>query len=277
MTNGSANGSLMSGSGCLDASARDAATPVAVAPTLDARSQVSPSVRAMTKSLLSFCDDGQRITHRRELVVVREFRPYSREHLRPGPRGHLPAVSCQIVDDMVALTRIEQIGQVDVEPVLLPFVTGAAARWPMLAPASGWYSVASLLPGALSAVMSSKSRSWASAAGTPAILGAPRRRLAVVESAAAQRCRPVFAQIDGHRAALRGRCRADGRHRLRLELDHLGLVDLVDDGARGPRQPVGRESSPEARITACRMPAAAASMKKSSKNLVRTAITVVIS
>ena len=32
----------------------------------------------------------------------------------------------------------------------------------MLAPASGWYSVASLLPGADSAVMSSKSRSCAS-------------------------------------------------------------------------------------------------------------------
>jgi hypothetical protein len=40
----------MSGLGCLVASARDAATPVAVAPTLDARSQVSPSVRAMTYS-----------------------------------------------------------------------------------------------------------------------------------------------------------------------------------------------------------------------------------
>ena len=38
-----------------------------------------------------------------------------------------------------------------------------------------------------------------------------------------------------------------------------------------------RASRPDARITACRTPAAAASLKKSSKNLVRTAITFTIS
>ena len=46
-TNGAANGSLMIGLGSALASARAAATIVAVAPTLEARSQVSWSVRVM--------------------------------------------------------------------------------------------------------------------------------------------------------------------------------------------------------------------------------------
>ena len=44
-TSGAANGSTISGLGSLLASARDAATIVAVAPTLEARSQLSESVR----------------------------------------------------------------------------------------------------------------------------------------------------------------------------------------------------------------------------------------
>jgi hypothetical protein len=50
-TRGSANGSSMTGSSALVATARAAATMVAVAPTLEARSQVSLSVRAMSSSL----------------------------------------------------------------------------------------------------------------------------------------------------------------------------------------------------------------------------------
>ena len=46
-TSGSANGSLITGSAALVAAARYAATIVAVAPTLDAKSQLSLSVRAM--------------------------------------------------------------------------------------------------------------------------------------------------------------------------------------------------------------------------------------
>jgi hypothetical protein len=49
-TNGSANGSLISASSAAVAIARAAATIVAVAPTLDARSQVSFSVRAISSS-----------------------------------------------------------------------------------------------------------------------------------------------------------------------------------------------------------------------------------
>jgi hypothetical protein len=56
-TSGSAYGSLINGFGPLDANARPAATPVAVAPTLDAGSHVSLSVLAMC--LLSSRDDGQ--------------------------------------------------------------------------------------------------------------------------------------------------------------------------------------------------------------------------
>jgi len=44
-TSGAANGSTISGLGSLLASAREAATIVAVAPTLDATSQLSASVR----------------------------------------------------------------------------------------------------------------------------------------------------------------------------------------------------------------------------------------
>jgi hypothetical protein len=47
LTNGSANGSLTSGSGLRVATARAAATIVAVAPTLDAKSHVSSSARLM--------------------------------------------------------------------------------------------------------------------------------------------------------------------------------------------------------------------------------------
>ena len=48
LTNGSANGSSINGFGPLDAIARRAATAVAVAPTLDARSQLSPSNRLLS-------------------------------------------------------------------------------------------------------------------------------------------------------------------------------------------------------------------------------------
>ncbi len=46
-TSGSANGSSISGSVSRDAAARAAATSVAVAPTLDAKSQLSLSVRVI--------------------------------------------------------------------------------------------------------------------------------------------------------------------------------------------------------------------------------------
>ena len=51
-TSGSANSSVMTGCGRLVAAARAAATMVAVAPTLVARSQVSPSVRVMDTPLV---------------------------------------------------------------------------------------------------------------------------------------------------------------------------------------------------------------------------------
>lgn len=50
-TNGSAYGSWKSGSGSRQAAARAAATSVAVAPTLDSRSQLSSSVRVILKAL----------------------------------------------------------------------------------------------------------------------------------------------------------------------------------------------------------------------------------
>ena len=53
-TSGSANGSSINASSALVAIARAAATIVAVAPTLEARSQVSLSVRAMATPVDSY-------------------------------------------------------------------------------------------------------------------------------------------------------------------------------------------------------------------------------
>ena len=104
-------------------------------------------------------------------------------------------------------------------------------------------------------------------------LGAPRGRLGGVESGGAQRGGPVVAQIDGHHAPVGGGRGAQLGQGAGLEFDDLRLVDLVDDGARRARSAGRRaQSSPDARITACLMPAFVASRKNSSKNLVRTAM-----
>src|ERR1700756_2615835 len=63
-TSGSAKGSVINGSGALLASARAAATIVAVAPTLEARSQLSLSVRATVESLLQGSADVDDVAER---------------------------------------------------------------------------------------------------------------------------------------------------------------------------------------------------------------------
>ncbi len=99
--------------------------------------------------------------------------------------------------------------------------------------------MASQLPGALSAVIGIQQpvlgvgRQIAEQA-----FGTPRRRLVGVEARLLQCGRPVETQIDRHRAAVGGGLCADLGERPRLELDHLRLVHLVHDGARGPLQPV---------------------------------------
>ena len=70
-------------------------------------------------------------------------------------------------------------------------------------------------------------------------LGAPGRRLGVVKTAVAQRSRPVVAQVDADRAALRRRFGAQLGHGLGFEHDDLRLIDFVDDAAGRPVQSVG--------------------------------------
>ena len=99
----------------------------------------------------------------------------------------------------------------------------------------------------------------------------PRGRLGRVESRFTQRLRPVLAQVDRNRDILGRPVQPWARSVVGLELQHLGLIDLVDDGAviHGSRHALA--SRPAARITACSMPAAPAAMKNSSKYLVRDA------
>jgi hypothetical protein len=70
-------------------------------------------------------------------------------------------------------------------------------------------------------------------------LGTPGRRFGVVETAGAQRGRPIVAQIDADRAALCRRLGTEARHGFGFKCDDPGLVDLVDDAAGRPVQPIG--------------------------------------
>ena len=88
--------------------------------------------------------------------------------------------------------------------------------------------------------MLSNSRSWASGGryiSKPSALQDGRLRR--VKPAAAQGGRPVLPQIDGNGSPVRGRGGAQVGHRGALELDDLGLIDLVDHAAGRPGQPVG--------------------------------------
>ena len=229
--------------------------------------------------LLSCCDDRQRIAQRRKGFVVGERSAVAGEHLRPAAGADLPAVRAQVVDDGVALAGVEQIRQVDVETVAAPlFADGLCAfadarrrrrggtRWPVDCPA------------ALSAVMLSNSRSCASGGrytSSPSALHA-------VGWVASKPLRRRAAGQSSRRSMLTVRRSAVGSAPMSaivvgLELDDLRLVDLVDDAARRPRQPIGPRV--QAGRQDHRLPDAGGRlpMKKSSKNRVRTAITSVIS
>ena len=70
-------------------------------------------------------------------------------------------------------------------------------------------------------------------------LGDPGCRGAGVEAGSGQCRRPVLTEIDADGAQLRGRLGAEAGQSRRLELDHLGLVDLVDHHVLRPTQSVG--------------------------------------
>src|ERR1700691_4513659 len=86
LTKGSAKGSSIRGFGPFDAIARRAATAVAVAPTLDAKSQLSPSYRpvsfAVIRDLLSAgCGKGDDVAEPGHRPVAGDAAPDSAERL----------------------------------------------------------------------------------------------------------------------------------------------------------------------------------------------------
>ncbi len=116
-TSGAANGSSMSAFGSVLAIARAAATIVAVAPTLDATSQLSVSERV--------------IDHRRgaaDVAQVGERRRLSSNGANPLSVNSsltllpldLPAVVGQIRGRLLAVSQVDEVGEVEVEPVLAP-------------------------------------------------------------------------------------------------------------------------------------------------------------
>src|SRR5262249_41650223 len=113
-TSGSANGSLINPRGSLVAIARRAAIIVAVAPTLEARSQLSSCVRAIA-ALSEGGDDVAHVPKHSHRLVFREGKSIALVQLRSGMSGHLPIVTGQIVDHDTALALIEQVGRVEVE------------------------------------------------------------------------------------------------------------------------------------------------------------------
>src|SRR6202008_2685683 len=122
-TSGSANGSLIKPRGSLDAMARPTATKVAVAPTLDARSQLSSWARGMENPSQTLRKGRGDIAHVAEggcHLVLGKFKPIARIQLLGGMGCHLPTVGGQVVDDDAALAPVEQVGRVEVEPEALP-------------------------------------------------------------------------------------------------------------------------------------------------------------
>src|SRR5690625_2602689 len=134
-TSGAASGSSMSPRGSRVAIARPAAIIVAVEPTLEARSQVSSSVRAIEISLGEGGDDRHRVTHRIQGFGIRVATTVVGEDLRAGAGADLPAVITQILPGRGAFAGVEQLREVDVEAVLSPRIADdLAALTERLAP-----------------------------------------------------------------------------------------------------------------------------------------------
>src|ERR1700731_4580905 len=122
LTSGSAKGSSISGFGPFDAIARRAATAVAVAPKLDARSQLSPSCRLVSlaaiitslfRELAAGCDDGDDVAERGQLLVGGEGTAIVGERFPSWSAGNLPTPT-EILGDVVALALVEQPRHVNV-------------------------------------------------------------------------------------------------------------------------------------------------------------------
>src|ERR1700749_873581 len=129
LTSGSAKGSSISGFGPFDAIARRAATAVAVAPTLDARSQLSPSCRLVSLAAMvtplscesaAGCDDGDDVAERGQFVVGGEPTAVVSEQFPSWAGAHLPTPTAEILGDVVALALVEQPRHVNVTAQIGP-------------------------------------------------------------------------------------------------------------------------------------------------------------
>src|ERR1700709_1857251 len=115
----------MIGLSCSEATARAAATIVAVAPTLDARSQVSPGDRcdsneAMVTALLHpLC---VQIDHLAEggIVALGRFQAVSGEQVRVALAGGLPAVLGEVGACILAVVEVDQSRHVEIQAVAFP-------------------------------------------------------------------------------------------------------------------------------------------------------------
>src|SRR5277367_2101577 len=126
LTSGSAKGSSSRGLGPFDAIARRAATAVAVAPTLDARSQLSPSRRlvspaAMRNLLSAGCNNGDDVAECGQFIG-RKSATVVAEEFSSSAGDYLPAAVAEVVRDAVALTLVEQPGQIDVAAKIGPSI-----------------------------------------------------------------------------------------------------------------------------------------------------------
>src|SRR5262245_11996999 len=111
-TSGSANGSSIRPSRF--ESARCAATIVAVAPTLDARSQVSLSVRAISGLLFENRCEVAGVARECGQLVLRELETVESICFSARTDGDVPALRYQVVACAVTVAGVEQLGKIDV-------------------------------------------------------------------------------------------------------------------------------------------------------------------
>src|ERR1700722_15905052 len=223
LTSGSAKGSSIRGLGPFEAIARRAATAVAVAPTLDARSQLSPSVRlvslAAIRNLLSAgCNNGDDVAERGQFVVGRKRATVVAEEFSSSAGDHLPAAVAEILRDVVPLALVEQTRQINIAAKVGPPIVHRLAAF-------GHRRAGQRV------VLGGKSTAGCTERGDvveePILcfrwqvhqqaLCAPGCRFGVVKTAVAQRSRPVFAQVNASRATLGRRFGAQPRHGLGFE------------------------------------------------------------
>src|SRR6478672_696644 len=157
----------------------------------------------------------------------------------------LPAALGQVLDGVVTVPVVDQIGPVEVQPEAAPTLADLSAPFGDAA-------------GDIRDVAGTQSASAETERGDVVeqpILGV-RRQIAQqslgdpgcwplgIKPVVPQGLWPVIAQVDGHRPAVGGRSRTQIGERAGLELDDPGLVDFINDGVWWPWQPVRARVEP---------------------------------